>query len=546
MDFPIIVNRSLAWVLCAQVKARTHYDPQSALVILIVLSAFVRLIAAINLGLGNDEAYHFLYAAHPALSYYDHPPMMAWVVMAGLTLTGNHAYAWAVRFGFIVLFGCSTWLLAKLTSRSYGEWAGFLAAFALNLTGYYGLAAATFALPDGPLLFFWLLTIDRLTVALDEPDPQSLKPWVWVGLAWGGALLSKYHAVLIPLGTLLYILLDRSMRRRLYQPGPYLALAIGLLVFSPVIVWNASHGWASFLFQGSRAVGSWLPRPDYLILAILAQAAYLFPWIWIPLFVILIRGWRNWPRIGSAHERLWLCLAIVPLGIFSAVACFRPVLPHWGLIGLVSLLPILGRNWVERLKNHPLQTRRLIAAGAVFSVAILAIAIGEYRYGWLQRDGRGGWGLVDTRTDPTLDLYGWDQVAERIRQLGLIEDPGSFVFSSYWYQSAHLAHALGGNQRVACYSADDPRGFAFWSRPEEWIGRDGILVVVGEIESWPRYFGRWFSSVEPVSDFWVERNGKPVRRVQLYRCRAQRKAFPFATDRAEQLAEKAGSMHERP
>ena len=327
--------------------------PRRALVILIVLSAFVRLIAAINLGLGNDEAYHFLYAAHPALSYYDHPPMMAWVVMAGLTLTGNHAYAWAVRFGFIVLFGCSTWLLAKLTSRSYGEWAGFLAALALNLTGYYGLAAATFALPDGPLLFFWLLTIDRLTVALDEPDPRRLKPWVWVGLAWGGALLSKYHALLIPLGTLLYILLDRSMRRRLYQPGPYLALAIGLLLFSPVIVWNASHGWASFLFQGSRAVGSWLPRPDYLILAILAQAAYLFPWIWIPLVVILIRGCRNWPKFGSDHERLWLCQAIVPLGIFSAVACFRPVLPHWGLIGLVSLFPILGTQLGGAARETP-------------------------------------------------------------------------------------------------------------------------------------------------------------------------------------------------
>ena len=119
----------------------------------------------------------------------------------------------------------------------------------VNLTGYYGLAAATFALPDGPLLFFWLLTIDRLTVALDDPDRQSLKPWVWVGLAWGGALLSKYHAVLIPLGTALCVVLDRSVRRRVYQPGPYLALAIGLLLFSPVIAWNASHGRASSLFR---------------------------------------------------------------------------------------------------------------------------------------------------------------------------------------------------------------------------------------------------------------------------------------------------------
>ncbi len=349
-------------------------------------------------------------------------------------------------------------------------------------------------------------------------------------------MLSKYHAVLIPLGTALYVLLHRPMRRWLLRPGPYVAFGLGLLVFSPVLVWNAGHGWASFLFQGGRAVGSWAFRPDYLLRAILGQAGYLFPWIWGPLILILVRECRNWRTTASDQVRLWLCLAIVPLGVFTAVACFRPVLPHWGLIGLVSLFPILGSKWAARLKKRPESTRRLLSAYAGISLVLLVIAIGEYRYGWLQRDGRGGWGLVDKQTDPTLDLYGWDQVADRIKQLGLVDDPRTFVFTSYWYQSAHLAHALGQKQPVLCYNADDPRGFAFWSRPEEWIGRDGILVVVGEIETWPRYFRRWFGSVEPVSDFWVERNGKPVRRIQLYRCLQQRVAFPFAIDRAERLA----------
>ena len=142
--------------------------PKQALWILIAGSALIRLMCALSLGLGNDEAYHFLYAAHPALSYYDHPPMMAWVQLVALTLSGTTA-AWAVRIGFIALFGASTWLLARITTRSYGPWAGFLAAFALNVTGYYGLAAATFALPDGPLLFFWLLTIDRLDCTRRAP-----------------------------------------------------------------------------------------------------------------------------------------------------------------------------------------------------------------------------------------------------------------------------------------------------------------------------------------------------------------------------------------
>ena len=70
--------------------------PKQALWMLIAGSALIRLICAFNLGLGNDEAYHFLYAAHPALSYYDHPPMMAWVEMAGLTLSATRASAWAL------------------------------------------------------------------------------------------------------------------------------------------------------------------------------------------------------------------------------------------------------------------------------------------------------------------------------------------------------------------------------------------------------------------------------------------------------------------
>ncbi len=158
-----------------------------ALWILIVASAALRLFSACFLGLGNDEAYHWLYAEHPALGYYDHPPMMAWIEMLGLSLPGAGASTWALRIGFIAMFAASTWLLANLTARFYGERAGFLAALALNLTGYYGLAASTFALPDGPLLFFWLLSLDRMSMlaAISTPtrrarllrrQPPSLAP----------------------------------------------------------------------------------------------------------------------------------------------------------------------------------------------------------------------------------------------------------------------------------------------------------------------------------------------------------------------------------
>jgi 4-amino-4-deoxy-L-arabinose transferase-like glycosyltransferase len=507
-----------------------------ALWILIITSALLRLVSACYLGLGNDEAYHWLYAAHPALGYYDHPPMMAWIEMLGLSLPGAEASAWALRIGFIVMFAGSTWLLARLTARYFGDRSGFLAALAINLTGYYGLAASTFALPDGPLLFFWLLSLDRMTIALDPAATRHKLPWLLVGLAWGGAMLSKYHGIFLPMGTALFLLLHRPARRWLVHPGPYLAMLVALAVFSPVIVWNATHGWASFLFQGGRAVGSTATfRPEWLLRALLAQAGYLFPWIWVPLVMVLVAGGWNWRRT-SAAERLFLTLSVAPVCVFTLVACFRPVLPHWGLIGLASLFPLLGRNWAARLDARPLQMRRFLAGCAGFSILFLAFTIAEYHYGMLQRGRDGSGGLIDASRDPTLDLFGWDQVADEIQKHQLIDEPGTFLFTRFWYQSAQLAHALGGKRPVLCYNADDPRGFAFWSKPDDWIDHDGVLVVVGEHEAMARYYRRWFASVEPVADFWVERSGKPVRRIGIYRCTRQCVAYPFTRESETRLA----------
>ena len=157
-------------------------------------------------------------------------------------------------------------------------------------------------------------------------------------------------------GHRVYLVLHRPARRWLAHPGPYLAIIVALAVFSPVIIWNATHNWASFLFQGGRAVGSAATfRPDGLLLALLAQALYLFPWIWVQLIAVLSAGCWNWRRTRP-HERLLLALSIAPLCVFTLVACFRPVLPHWGLIGLASLFPLLGRNWSARLEARPLRT----------------------------------------------------------------------------------------------------------------------------------------------------------------------------------------------
>ena len=495
--------------------------PRRTLWALIAFSTLLRLAWAASLGPGTDEAYHYLFVVHRDWSYFDHPPMLAVVESAGILLSGGLISTFTLRLGFVAMFAGSTWLMARLGSRFFGPWAGVCAALALNVTAYHSVASSTFALPDGPLLFFWLWTLNAMASAFEAPD--RLRGWAWVGLAWGGAMLSKYHAVFLPAGALLYILAEPSARRVLFKPGPYLAAAIGVVAFSPVIAWNASHGWASFAFQGARAMGQIRFRPDTLAAAIGGQAAYLFPWLWLMLVVLLVRRGRQFYGNATVAERFLICQAVVPLAAFTAVACLRPVLPHWTLVGYLSLFPLLGRSWEYRYRANPSGMRWRLAVVASVPVVIASLMVIEYRTGILQKAG------LPTKVDPTVDLYGWDQVAAELGRRGILDSPdSSFLFTRSWFSSGQLAFATRrSGVPVLCYNHRDARSFAFWSRPEDWVGRDGILVSVNDVNYEPECYSRFFERIEPIGRFDVTRAGGPVRQVRLYRCVRQVVAFPF-------------------
>ena len=479
---------------------------------LIAGTAALRLLFAAGLGPGNDEAYHYLLAVHPDWSYYDHPPMMALVERLGLAIGGTSPFA--LRLGFVGLFAGTTWLMARLTARCYGETAGLIAAVLLNATAYYGVAASTFALPDGPLAFFWLLTLDRLLAAFSEPE--KLGRWAWAGAAWGGAMLSKYHGLLLPAGAVFYLLIEPPARPVLRLPGPYLSVAIGLVVFGPVIGWNAAHGWASFAFQGARAAGGGF-RPDALLGAIGGQALYLLPWIWVPLLIALAGcAGRLWRRDATIPDKFLLAMAVVPSTAFLIVACRRAVLPHWSLIGFLAVLPMLGRDW-SRLDLGRVRRRAIWALSVPIALAGLVVAQARL-------------GLVPTprpSQDPTVDLVGWDQVAAELGRRGLLDDPRAFLFTGKWYHSGQLAFATGNRVPVLCYNPKGAHNFAYWSRPESWVGRDGILVVVNASDVEPQAYAPWFRRIEAVGDFEVTRAGGPIRAIHVYRCVEQLRPFPF-------------------
>ena len=488
------------------------------------ISTAVRLVFALSLGGLTDEAYYALYARHLDWAFFDHPPMVGVVAAIGEALAGWINPVIGLRFGFVLMFAGSSWLLARLTERFFGLRAAVLAVLVLNTTIFYGIVVGTLAGPDGPLLFFWLLTLERLAAAFDGEGRNWT--WVGVGIAWGGAMLSKYHAVLLPAGTLLYLVLRPSARRCLKTPGPYLASLVGCVVFAPVVLWNASHGWASFLFQGTRSGGFKGFRPDYLMEAVVGQIFYLLPGIWLWLMVIAVGLIRRGPRRWTNAEAFLLCQALPAQCLFLGVASYSQILTHWPLIGFIALMPMLGRDLPHYLDTQPRLIRPLIALCLATPIVFAGLFLAQANFGLFQ-DSKGRLaGVISPQDDLTVDTILWDQVATELKLRGISDTPNTFLFTCNWRYSAELSLATRHELPVACYHRD-ARSFSFWSRPEDYLGRDGIFIRTGQGVAEDTYFAPWFRQIERLPDIPIVRAGFPMQTVRVFRCKNQISPYPF-------------------
>ena len=229
------------------------FTPARAVITLIVVGAIIRIILAGAVGFGTDESYTVANSRIFSLSYVDYPPLHVWLVGAWSWLCHTESPL-VLRLPFVALFAGSTWLMFRLTAFLFDEVAGAWSALLLNLAPVFSLAHASWVLPDGPLMFLMLAgayVSARLLFAQEQPS-RELAGWTAAGAFAGLAMLTKYHGVFLPAAVFLFLLTWKPGRRVLESPAPWLAAAVALAVFLPVIAWNSSHDWTGLFFQTRR------------------------------------------------------------------------------------------------------------------------------------------------------------------------------------------------------------------------------------------------------------------------------------------------------
>ena len=477
----------------------------SPIVQLVTATTLIRLAFAATTGLGVDESYMVTAGRMLNLGYFDHPPASWWLSWGAAYLLGTEAPV-AVRLPFILLFALSQFLVWRLGCLVANREAGFWAVVALNITPVFGVTTATWVLPDGPLDAALLGAALCLLHALPATGRRAAAWWATAGICAGLAMFSKYSAVLTMGGAFLYLLITPAHRHWLLRPPPYLAAALALLIFSPVLLWNATHGWASFAFQGDRAMGFRI-RPWLPLLTLGGEALFILPWLWLPLMIAFVQGAR---RDAPWSHRLLVCLGAPPIIGFALISAWssQRVLYHWAAPGYLMLFPLLGGIIACRL-GHPWVRRGLAGSAALVLVAMIVIAT-QIQFDWL-----GGSLARLMRTDPTAEGTDWTSLHTDLTRGGLLP-PGAVVAALNWRDAGKIGYGLGPETTMLCLSTDS-RQLGFAHPASDYAGQDILLLIVDPAPHALDEAKRWFQTVDTLAPISVRLDGRVLRTVTVLR-----------------------------
>ena len=473
---------------------------------IIVITGLIRVGLASVIGLGNDEAYTVTAARHFSLSYFDHPPLHLWLVNGWSHLLRTESPL-MLRLPFIALFAGSTWFMFLLTRMLFCERAALWAVVAFNLAPVFSLTTASWILPDGPLDFFLLAGACILArILIIDPDNSQPKVlWMAAGLLAGFALLSKYSAILVIVGALAYILTVPTARRWLATPGPWVAVFLALLLFAPVVIWNAQHDWVSFAFQGARGQPEPTFKFDRTAQFIAGNAAYLLPWVFLPMLYVL---WRALKR-GRSNPRSWflLCLSLGPLVVFTTVALWARALPHWTMPGWLFVFPLFGWELARLEETQPRLVRCSGTATAILMIVVMAALGTQAMTGWMTR-------LF--KIDPIEDVLNWSAVKYDLDRRGLLQND-LFIAGLRWHTTGRLAYAMGPAIQVYCL-CEQPHQFSLDADLGALRGRSAIIAIPEKLlnRELPK-IAKMFQNFEVLPSVSLMRGNQPSTSIALVR-----------------------------
>jgi dolichol-phosphate mannosyltransferase len=479
----------------------------------------VKIIGASTINLLTEEAYYWKYAESLSYGYLDHPPVVALLIWLGERLLGTQELG--VRLGaliswLLVVLGAS--LLTKQTTGALHLSKNLFVCSILPFTASIGF----FMTPDAPLAVAWMFGLLFLHQVLFLGRDRA---WWGVGIRVGLGLLSKYPFVLFGAAIPLFLLIDSKSRRWFVHPLPYCAATLGVLLFSPVIVWNYQHDWASFSFQSARRFAAEPEFSLHLWVVFLVVSATPFgAWFLLKLCGTALRMVRSQDTELHGTRRLilfFLTWSVTPLLAFGYASLTQEVKINWVGPAFLSLLPLLvvsmqgvGTPSTSTLVYTAPKQGHWFAMGlgmsAIVHAAIFYLAVG----------------IPYLPTPKAFKKFlGWSELTRAVleHEKAFTQPNGlqpvvaggdsHYVASELGFYRAKEAWSAGSTapsrtQGRALFGAPSLM-YDYWSIPERHIGTTCLVVSRSEGDVTDEKLTPYFSELLPPERIEIGREGRP-------------------------------------
>jgi 4-amino-4-deoxy-L-arabinose transferase-like glycosyltransferase len=490
----------------------------------VVVATLVRFVCVAALPVGNGEAYYYSWSRFLDWSYYDHPPLVAW--MARLTTALGTSPA-AVHLGPILASAAFGLLFYRLAERLFRPRTAF---FALVLvTALPVFLFSSFVLnPEAPLAPLW---VGFLVVLEGMRKRDGWHRPLLAGVLLGFAFLAKYTAVLLVPAALIYVACSAPTRRWLRRPSFYAGGAVALVIALPVLIWNQARGWPSVRLHLVERASAAIPvagenRLNQMVAAsstggtghletfarVLVGQIISYSPVLVPLLAIALVGALRRARRDDRDLFLTAFSWPVLAPLLLAMTGLQDAEQHWTMMAVMPAAIAAGRvldeSWdrARRFRRAALVGVGLTAVGFVISVlharttAVLRFLPAAH---------------YDARADIVNELVGWDEVRASVSQAANAA-PGTVVLASNHYSlCGRLLFEMGDQPSVYC-PAVRRSAFDFFDRRDPPASAT-VVVVTTDIHD-ERPVGLEGRKCTPADQVDVERGGRHVARYLVQTC----------------------------
>jgi hypothetical protein len=505
-------------------EARSEPNYRVLAVSWVFAATVLRLVCVGPLPISNGEAYYYTWSRFLDWSYYDHPPLIAWMVRV-TTLFGSSPAA--VRLGPVLAAGAFGLLFYRLGERLFRPRAAF---FALVLvTALPVFLASSFVLnPEAPLAPLW---VGFLCVLEGMRRRDGWQRPLLAGVLLGFAFLAKYTAVLLVPAALLYVASSAPTRRWLRRPSFYAGGLAALLIALPVLLWNQSRGWPSLRLHLVERAAAALPVPgenrinqlvaissaaggshvESFLRVLVGQLMSYSPLLAPLLAMALVRSLR---RSRRDDRDLFITAfswpILLPLLVFMTQ--IRDSEQHWTMMAVMPAVLAAG-HYGDEAWSRSGRLRTVAVAGIVLSGALFVLANVHARSTALLRLIPAG--HYDARADMINELVGWDEVRASVTRAASTAGGSVVLASNHYSLCGRLFYEMGDVPSVYCPS---PRrsAFDFFGRRDPPASATVIALTTDIHDDLPAGLANRPCAIADQVD--IVRGGRRVARYLVHTC----------------------------